>query len=291
MSFLSHGGLTESGLASTEPRRSNLAYAIYMAQAGSKLQFFLTLPIHLQEWIIVGPCSPDSKFTATGLTRCIFAVLYCMKPAASTTSAKLILSKAQAGIQALMEGDLAAKQYGDLAKLAYMADGLAKLSEIDTDSSPPTSSMTKRIVSDSKFDVAKLPLSAISGVSKKKSKVKSKKGYPRFEFRNDMIVKIGWSKKAKKEYEHNAPASAAIDLASHIKANTQAGRIWTVEDLGEVVLSSGESELPSYQLYLLIAWMRAVGILSKQGRSGYAASSGAEILRDVKKAVIESRIE
>lgn len=201
-----------------------------------------------------------------------------------TADAKLILSQAQSGIQSLMERELAAKRYGDLAELARLAEGLANLygSGVQTIVSSPSKPEQAEGESSPK---------AQKRAPKKKSIGRAKQGYPRFEFRNAMIVKIGWSKKAQKEYEHSAPVQAAIDLALQIQKTTQTGRIWTVEELGDVMLSHDESELPSYQLYLLIAWMRTIRVISKQGRSGYIATSGAEIVQEVKEAIAKNRIQ
>jgi len=183
-----------------------------------------------------------------------------------------------------MERELAAKRYGDLAELARLAEGLANL--CGSGARPIVVSLLK-----SEQAAGEPGPMAQRRTPKKKLNARAKQGYPRFEFRNAMIVKIGWSKKAKKEYEHSAPAQAAIDLASHIQKTTQAGRIWTVEDLGGVILSHDESELPSYQLYLLIAWMRTIRVISKQGRSGYITTSGVEIVQEIKEAIVKKRIQ
>ena len=49
---------------------------------------------------------------------------------------------------------------------------------------------------------------------------------------------------------------------------TAKGKIFVVDDLLPVHDAAGE-ELPSYQVYLALAWLRQAGIVEKKGRDGY----------------------
>lgn len=99
--------------------------------------------------------------------------------------------------------------------------------------------------------------------------------YPRFVRRDNRIVKIGWSRTNKREYEHSAPWDAVVAFAAHIRTHTRPGRIFTVDDILPVPGYDTGDEMPDYQLYLSLAWLRAMGFVSKKGRRGYIAEHAA----------------
>ena len=43
------------------------------------------------------------------------------------------------------------------------------------------------------------------------------------------------------------------------------------------VPDSAGGEIPSYQVYLTLAWLRHVGAVEKKGRSGYVLRSGLDL--------------
>lgn len=94
--------------------------------------------------------------------------------------------------------------------------------------------------------------------------------YPRFIRRDDKLIKIGWSKRNKQEYEHKAPGSVVFAIAGHLRTHTRDGKLFTVNDMLPVPDPEQGGELPSYQVYLALAWLRSAGAISKHGRDGYA---------------------
>lgn len=100
--------------------------------------------------------------------------------------------------------------------------------------------------------------------------VKSKAAYPHFVREDESIVKVGWSKKEKAEYEHRASLDSVRAFVRHLAAAAIPGRIWTVESILPVPSLSGDSELPEYQIYLVLAWLRSVSLIDKHGRNGYS---------------------
>lgn len=122
-----------------------------------------------------------------------------------------------------------------------------------------------------------------STVVKKGSRksVKSLKGagkspnYPRFMRQGDMIIKVGWSKKTRKEYQHKAPRSVVAAFATHLRKHTRDGQIFRMEDILPVPDPVHDGELPGYQVYLVLAWLRSLDVIQKQGRDGYTANHAA----------------
>jgi hypothetical protein len=106
-----------------------------------------------------------------------------------------------------------------------------------------------------------------SAVASPPARRKPSAEYPRFLRKGDHLVKVGWSKKVGAEYEHKAPRVAVLAFARHLRTRTRPGRIWKVEDLTPV--SDGQGEMPSYQVYLMVGWLRATGLIEKRGRDGY----------------------
>jgi len=92
--------------------------------------------------------------------------------------------------------------------------------------------------------------------------------YPRFERDGDKLVKVGWSKKKREQYEHRAPYEVVLACARHLASHALAGKVFAMENLLPVPDASG-GEIPAYQAYLTLAWLRQAGAVEKKGRDGY----------------------
>ena len=99
--------------------------------------------------------------------------------------------------------------------------------------------------------------------------------YPKFFRRGDNLVKIGWSKKARSEYEHKAPRRVIDVLASAIEKRSN-GRVFTTEELFPLKDEDG-SEFPGYQSYVALAWLNAAGIVRQHGRHGYSTPNTSRL--------------
>ena len=95
-----------------------------------------------------------------------------------------------------------------------------------------------------------------------------KKGYPKFARDGNHLVKTGWSKKDQGEYRHRVPESAVSAVVSALRGfgSTE----FSMGKLTPVHNGKGKA-VPSYQVYLVVAWLRACGALRKAGRGGYVA--------------------
>ena len=101
-------------------------------------------------------------------------------------------------------------------------------------------------------------------------------GYPRFVREGDALVKIGWSKKSKSEYEHRAPRDVLGQITAAIRDLARAGSRFTVEEILAGIAAKG-AEIPSYQTYLCIAWMRENALLEQHGRQGYSLARPTQL--------------
>lgn len=96
--------------------------------------------------------------------------------------------------------------------------------------------------------------------------------YPKFFRRGDDLVKIGWSKKERAEYEHKAPRKVIDALAAAINKRGANGRRFTSDDLFPLKDAASGEELPDYQAYVALAWFRHSAIIKQHGRRGYSLS-------------------
>lgn len=213
----------------------------------------------------------------------------------SVRHAITMLKEAEGRLRRLMQDEISSGSYSELPALASLADGISSL--IDRAGTP-----TKGKEVDNNAPAPPMDETARQTRQKHRKQGQTKKGgtpsangakrnhkYPYFEICDDRIGKVGWSKKNREEYRHYAPVSAAAALAEHVDKTQQSGRVWTVEDLGAVVDAEAGEALPSYQLYLVIAWMRSADLLTKQGRSGYVASGGGKLRSGVQRALASAR--
>jgi hypothetical protein len=107
---------------------------------------------------------------------------------------------------------------------------------------------------------------------KRKPEAKRKKAspYPKFFREGNALLKLGWSRKSKAEYEHRAPRKAVLAVAARVAEVASTTSRFTVEDLGDVRVAQGEEPVSGCQVYLCIAWFRRVGLVVQHGRRGYS---------------------
>lgn len=115
-------------------------------------------------------------------------------------------------------------------------------------------------------------------------KIAARDAYPRFARREDQLVKVGWSKRQKSEYEHKAPHRAVLVLARTVAEAGKDGRIVQIKALLPLRDSTDGSEIPDYQVYLVIAWWRSTGLLDQHGRQGYSIPKASQFYQAVESA-------
>lgn len=92
------------------------------------------------------------------------------------------------------------------------------------------------------------------------------KKYPRFERQGDRLIKVGWSKKDRAEYEHRTEKDIASAVSLYL-AEVPKDRTFRMDDLLPIQID--KSDVPLYQAYLVLAWLRDRGLIGKQGKDGY----------------------
>jgi len=184
--------------------------------------------------------------------------------------AKAVLAEAQTSLRELMEAAIRQHRYGEVAEIAGLAEGLSNLLVGGGGGLAPQPAVPTNMAPVPKAR-AKAEKPTPTTV---KPRGKGKATYPRFERDGDKLVKVGWSKKHKDEYEHRASREAVITIARHIASRVKPGQVFEVEGLLPVPDSAG-GEIPAYQVYLTLGWLRDVGAVEKKGRDGQVLRDGS----------------
>lgn len=186
-----------------------------------------------------------------------------------------VLRDTEQRLRDLMGEAVASGEYDMVVQLTELAKGVSALATWPE--GPPVSPVAKSAVQVVNTLPAPVPLQ--SGVPCRYAgkptprKRKDKRVYPRFYRQNDSLVKVAWSKREKKEYEHKAPWRVVEGLAAALTRQGANGRLFTSEDILPLSDVSDGSEVPSYQAYLALAWMRAEELLVQHGRRGYTVKN------------------
>lgn len=176
------------------------------------------------------------------------------------SEAKSALASAESRIRELIESAAREGRYSDVAELAAMARGLQKIGGMNGSTAPDVTPLARAV---SKVTAT---LEAADGKPKQPAK-RDAKEFPRFERQGDRLVKLGWSKRDKTIYEHKAPKEVAKAVCLKLAELSDKG-VFRMEDNFPMRLAD-ESEVPSYQAYLVLAWLRDMGSVTKDGKDGY----------------------
>jgi len=121
--------------------------------------------------------------------------------------------------------------------------------------------------------------------TKKKRKVRPKKGeYPRYQVADGSLFKIGWSKKKSGQYTHRVPISAVKSISSALEQLSLTEEPVSSEQILESNALKEAGNPPSYQVYVVLAFLKERGVITSIGREGFrlpsnVASRVKELLR------------
>ena len=183
-----------------------------------------------------------------------------------TTAAEAI-SGAEAKLRAMMQTALAKQRYADVARLAPLADGILNILKMarNGDTALPTPLISDADRPERRANQPDDAAVRVTSAAQRSSEV----GYPRFERQGDRLVKIAWSKKDRREYEHRAAADIIFRIAELFERDRALGTAFMMDDLMPFKTRTG-ADIPSYQAYLALAWFRSLGAIEARGKDGYA---------------------
>jgi hypothetical protein len=110
---------------------------------------------------------------------------------------------------------------------------------------------------------------------------RARKGdYPQFFVDGDELVKIGWSKKHG-EYRHKAPKRSVLLIAKAIQDKAKSGARVRIEEILPIHDPEADQDLPSYQVYLTLAWLRREKLLEPHGRGEYKLAPDGKLVEAI----------
>ena len=95
-------------------------------------------------------------------------------------------------------------------------------------------------------------------------------GYPRFELIDDNLIRYGWSKREKREYNHKVPKPVferVVTAMSKIRSFNKGPH--TAEAIIEQANEGADEPVPNYQVYAVLGFLKAENAIEQQGREGY----------------------
>lgn len=173
-----------------------------------------------------------------------------------------VVRAAHGEIQKLITESVAAQNYEDVALLASIARSLLNTTGPTADAQVPTPEAERSTFEGSPSSSPSAPIAATIKTLSPTS------GFPRFEREGNRLVKIGWSKKDKATYEHKTPVSAVMAVSDAMAAKNgkfEMDQVLPVKD-------AEQSDVPSYQAYIVLAWLRHEGVVQRNGNDGYSAN-------------------
>ena len=205
-----------------------------------------------------------------------------------TEKAKNALDAVELTLRAIISEALAANAYGDVATIAKAVDALAAVKSHLTlhDSNAPNAVTLTELVAPSASNrnlVAGQAIPENSPGTRSRSGDSRRPIYPQFFRDGDRLVKIAWSKKERRPYEHKAPQAIVHALLNKVRRKRGEGKVFEAAEVLPLTNAGGE-EYPSYQSYLALAWLRHIGVVNKKGREGYVIKPNAATAEKIEQA-------
>jgi hypothetical protein len=186
--------------------------------------------------------------------------------------AQRILRDTERSLRALIEAALAEHCYSEVAAIATTVEAVARLQQ-------PPILMSAEVEPENGRQVDPVPAVGEPNSPQRVSRSgRSRRGpasaeFPRFERDGDKLVKLGWSKRDERIYEHRAPRDIVFAVSSAIAGKVKPKSVFTMDQILPINDEAGH-EIPSYQAYLALAWLRSLGIVNRKGKEGYRLAIG-----------------
>jgi len=203
-----------------------------------------------------------------------------MGSAPTTSDAQAILRRAEAELRRLMAEAAEEGAYDVLRHLTSLAQTLSDLAGSAATARAGTTPRTDLLPSEAarSHKGAARPRKDVS-LKGKRRRATARSGYPKFKRLGDDLVKIGSSRRDKKEYHHRAPKRVLLLLVDALLGAGGKGQLITSDDFLPVRDPEDNSDVPSYQSYLALGWLVQVDLAQRHGRQGYTLDA-PESLRE-----------
>lgn len=181
-----------------------------------------------------------------------------------------LLRDAEASMRRLIEAAVAQGRYSDVARLAEITEivgnAVNQMNLTERCEAAPERAATKAPPRPPR-KIARVATPPKVRSSNAMKRTIDQSTFPKFEIDGDRMVRIGWSKRDKAIYEHRAIRGLVLETSLHL-ATASPTAIFRMDDMLPVTLADG-TEVPLYQAYLVLAWLRRIGLVEKKGKDGY----------------------
>jgi len=198
---------------------------------------------------------------------------------ANTTAVKL-LETCEKGLRDLVGKAAAKGDYSGVITLTSWAKVIHDLAEAGKADSDVAKGATQVHGARSLVTPGPISSDAKTRRSSQRTKVVKPDGYPKFLRAGEDLVKLGWSKREGTEYQHKAPHRVLARLSRKLVVVGAGGSMFTADDVLPLSTDHGV-EIPNYQSYLCLAWLRQEGLIRSHGRQGYTVNDGENLVSAV----------
>ena len=188
-----------------------------------------------------------------------------------------VLHDAEKNIQKLIasaahDGDYGAVEVARSVAMSLkkMRDGLGHNVFVSAEIKGAASGLPKGYSVASKADDASSATTR-STPKKKRNRRSKKQDYPKFETNAKVLLRIGWSKKKREEYTHKVSREVFETVVTGLVdlANSTSGPVMA-ETLIERLTAQSHETIPSYQIYVVLGFLRQGNVIKQIGREGYS---------------------
>lgn len=184
-----------------------------------------------------------------------------------------VLREAEHALRTLMKEGIELQRYGEVATIAGVAERLASAIRDGGDTQEALGRGEEESVTRHRSRAASSSIRSRDRGARRTAPRKSQgtRGYPEFKKDGDDLIKVGWSRKRRREYIQRASRKIVWALATTLE-ELYAGRRFTMAKLLPSV-EERHGKIPSYQVYAAHAWLKSIGAVFGNGRLGYRGDS------------------
>lgn len=179
-----------------------------------------------------------------------------------------MLHRTELSMRELASAALADKDYGAASLIADVTASFAQLAQSITG---PSRRQASRVKGRQRADVSNTGCGEkqLSGQTGAESA-----GFPRFERDGHKLVKVGWSDRDSCSYEHRASRAVVNEFCGALAGHALREATFSMKDFTDLKGEEGEA-IPTYQAYVVLAWLKSIGLVERVGKKEYAVRGDA----------------
>lgn len=181
-----------------------------------------------------------------------------------------VLHRAEVELAKIATSAASERDYAFASKLLALAQNLAATAKQLGPTDNADASPAKNGQSEPKSSSAKAPSTLPDAGDETTA------GYPKFERENDQLVKLGLSKSDNSIYEHKCPRRTVDLLVDAIRRSATKKGEFRTDRILPLTDDTG-AEIPAYQAYLSLAWLRQIGVVNRVARQRYSLAPNVDI--------------